>query len=71
MPLLKFLLTCILDSELHFDKTHGIIYQPMANVNIYTEVKRTNVNILIKSPRKIFRVVLDEKNCGLNKNINF
>ena len=39
----------------------------MANVDIYTEVRRTNVNILIESPRKIFRAVLDGKSCGWNK----
>ena len=39
----------------------------MADVNIYSEVKRTNVNILIESPRKLFRKILDGKNCGWNK----
>ena len=39
----------------------------MANINIYTEVKQTNLNILIESPRNLLHAVLSGKTCGWHK----
>ena len=67
MRITLLLISCVAASDVHFDKAHGIIYEPMANVNIYTEVKKTYLNILIESPRNLLHAVLEGKHCGWHK----
>ena len=64
------LVTSIISTEIKFDKTHGILYQPTSKINIFTEVRKTYLNVLIRSPRNILRSAIREKNCGwTNQNI--
>ena len=64
------LITSVISTEIRFDKTHGILYQPTSKINIFTEVRKTYLNVLIRSPRSILRSAIRDKNCGwTNQNI--
>ena len=62
-----FLLAWYSNASTIFDQSHGIVYEPLNKLTVYTEVASTRVNIIIPSPRKLIKDSQGSLDCGKQK----